>query len=331
MKSARGRGARAYKDLDREPLRTRRMPHDSISEHHPTGGRPKEPRHLPGLTQYAGLVWGLIKEAIVGWRIHRESRIAAALAFYALFSIAPGLIIVISVASWTIGESAARDEAFAAIENVVGEKGADFVIYISGRANREFSGTAGTLIGLATVLFGATVLFSELRHALNDIWGFAPKTGQIIRGFLYTRIIAFLMVILIGVLLGITVAANALLSGLGELAGQWLQVPPLALRALTLGATFSLMTLVFATMFKFLPQTEIAWGDVWVGAAVTSLLSSGGNYLIGVYLGRSSVGFVYGAAGSLVLVLLWVFYSFRAFLLGAKFTEVYSRQFGSRA
>ena len=307
------------------------MPQQSITQPHPPGRRPKTEKHLPVLTQYAGLVWNLVKEAIIGWRTHRESRIAAALAFYALFSIAPGLIIVISVASWAIGEAAARDEAFAAIQNLLGTDRADFVISISDRANREFSGTVGTLIGLATVLFGATVLFAELRHALNEIWSVVPKRGRVIRRFLYTRIVAFVMVILIGVLLGFAVAAHALLSGLGELADQWLHAPPLALRALTLGATFSLMTLVFSTMFKFLPQTEIAWGDVWVGAAVTALLLSGGNYLIGVYLGRSSVAFVYGAAGSLVLVLLWVFYSFRVFLLGAKFTEVYSRQFGSRA
>ena len=307
------------------------MPPHSITQPHPPGGPPKRGKRPPALPQYGGLVWGLVTEAIIGWRTHRESRTAAALAFYALFSIAPGLIIVISVASWTIGEAAARDEAFAAIENLLGVKGADFAIALSDRANREFSGPAGTLIGLATLLFGATVLFSELRQALNEIWSVAPKPGRAIRRFLYTRIVAFVMVILTGVLLGFAVAAHALLSALGELAGQWLDVGPAALRALTLGATFSLMTLVFAAMFKFLPRTEIAWGDVWVGAAVTSLLSSGGNYLIGVYLGRSSVASVYGAAGSLVLVLLWVFYSFRVFLLGAKFTEVYSRQFGSRA
>ena len=262
------------------------MPHNSIREPHPGGGRPQERRRLPVLTQYAGLVWGLTKEAIIGWRTHRESRVAAALAFYALFSIAPSLIIVISVASWAIGEPAARDEAFATIQNAVGAKGAEFAIALSDRANREFSGTAGTLIGLATVLFGATVLFSELLHALNEIWNVVPKAGRVIRRFLYGRIIAFVMVILIGILLGFAVAANALLS---------------------------------------------AWGDVWVGAAVTASLSSAGNYLIGVYLGRGSIASVYGAAGSLVLVLLWVFYSFRVFLLGAKFTEVYSRQFGSRA
>ena len=307
------------------------MPHKSITRPHPPGRPPKRGKRPPALTQYGGLVWGLVAEAIIGWRTHRESRTAAALAFYALFSIAPGLIIVISVASWTIGEPAARDEAFAAIENLAGEASADFAISLSDRANREFSGSAGTLIGLATLLFGATVLFSELRQALNEIWSVASKPGRVIRRFLYTRIVAFVIVILTGVLLGFAVAAHALLSALGELAGQWLDVPAAALRALTLGATFSLMTLVFAAMFKFLPRTEIAWGDVWVGAAVTSLLSSGGNYLIGVYLGRGSVASVYGAAGSLVLVLLWVFYSFRVFLLGAKFTEVYSRQFGSRA
>ena len=307
------------------------MPQQPITQPRSPAWQPKRGKRPPVPAQYGGLVWGLVKEAIIGWRTHRKSRVAAALAFYALFSMAPGLIIVISVASWTIGEAAARDEAFAAIENLLGAKGADFAISLADRANREFSGTAGTLLGLATVLFGATVLFSELRQALNEIWSVASKPGRVIRRFLYTRIVAFVMVILTGVLLGFAVVAHALLSALGELAGQWLDVGPAALRALTLGATFSLMTLVFAAMFKFLPRTEIAWGDVWVGAAVTSLLSSGGNYLIGVYLGRSSVASVYGAAGSLVLVLLWVFYSFRVFLLGVKFTEVYSRQFGSRA
>ena len=307
------------------------MGHDSMTLLHPASRPRKRDQHQAVLAQYAGLVWKLVKEAIIGWRTHRESRVSAALAFYALFSIAPGLIIVISVASWAIGEPAARNEAFAAIENVVGEASAEFAISVSDRASREFSGTAGTLIGLATVLFGATVLFAELRHAINEIWSVVPKPGQVIRRFFYTRAVAFVTVILIGVLLGFAVAANALLSGLGELASQRLHAPPWALRALTLAVAFILMTLLFAAMFKFLPQTGVAWRDVWAGAVVTALLSSGGNYLIGVYLGRSSVASVYGAAGALVLVLLWVFYSFRVFMLGAKFTEVYSRQFGSRA
>ena len=158
------------------------MPQQSITQPHPPGGPPKRGKRPPVLTQYGGLVWGLVAEAIIGWRTHRESRTAAARAFYALFSIAPGLIIVISVASWTIGEAAARDEAFAAIENLLGTKGADFAISLSDRANREFSGTTGTLIGLATLLVGATVLFSELRHALNEIWSVTPRRSNRRRG-----------------------------------------------------------------------------------------------------------------------------------------------------
>ena len=175
-------------------------------------------------------------------------------------------------------------------------------------------------------------MFAELRGALNDIWSVTHPAGKrkAVKRYLTSRLLAFLMVLSLGGLLSVAVSTNAALNAAGELLGRFLEVPGFVLQIGTLLIAFTLMTLLFAAIFKILPETEIHWGDVWLGAFVTALLLSFGNDLIGLYLGRSSLASVYGAAGSLVLVLVWIYYSLRVFLLGAHFTAVYARQFGSR-
>ena len=282
---------------------------------------------------YLRAAWGLIREALLAWHRDNVSRLAAALAFYALFSMAPALLIIIAVASTMIGESAARQESLAYLEGWMGAGRAEFMLSLGERANRELSGALGTLIGAGALLFGATILFAELRKALNDIWNVTHPPGKrrAVKRYLMSRLLAFLMVLSLGGLLSAAVSANAALNAAGELIGGFFEVPGFLLQLGAMLIAFALMTLLFATIFKVLPETEIRWGDVWLGAFVTALLLSFGNYLIGLYLGRSSLGSVYGAAGSLVLVLVWVYYSLRVFLLGAQFTAVYTRQFGSRA
>ena len=281
---------------------------------------------------YLRAAWDLIHEALLSWHRDKVSRLAAALAFYALFSMAPSLLIIIATASAMIGESAARQESLAFLESLMGPGRATFVLSVGERANRELSGTLGTMIGAGVLLFGATVLFAELRSALNDIWSVTHPPGKrkAVKRFLASRLVAFLMVLSLGGLLSLAVSANAALHAAGELLGRFLEVPGFLLQLAALLIAFTLMTLLFAAIFKILPETEIHWGDVWLGAFVTALLLSFGNYLIGLYLGRSSLASVYGAAGSLVLVLVWIYYSLRVFLLGAQFTAVYARQFGSR-
>ena len=274
----------------------------------------------------------MVFEALLTWHRDKVSRLAAALAFYALFSMAPALLMIIAVASAMIGESAARQETLAYLEGLMGPGRAAFVLSVGERANRELSGTLGTLIGAGVLLFGATVLFAELRSALNDIWNVTHPPGKrkAVMRYLTSRLLAFLMVLSLGGLLSVAVSANTALNAAGELLGHYFEVPGFLLQLGAVLIVFTLMTLLFAVIFKILPETDIHWGDVWLGAFVTALLLSLGNYLIGLYLGRSSLASVYGAAGSLVLVLVWLYYSLRVFLLGAQFTAVYARQFGSR-
>ena len=282
---------------------------------------------------YLRAAWGLIREALLSWHRDKVSRLAAALAFYALFSIAPALLIIIAVASAMVGESAARQETLVFLESQLGIERAAFVLSIGARANRELSGTLGTLIGAGVLLFGATILFAELRNALNDIWNVVHPPGKrkAVKRYLTSRLLAFLMVLSLGGLLSAAVLANTALNAAGRLLGRYFEIPGFLLQLGALLIAFALMTLLFATIFKVLPEADIRWGDVWLGAFVTALLLSLGNYLIGLYLGRSSLASIYGAAGSLVLVLVWIYYSLRVFLLGAQFTAVYARQFGSRA
>ena len=284
-------------------------------------------------SSYLRAAWGLIFEALLTWHRDKVSRLAAALAFYALFSMAPALLMIVAVASAMIGESAARQETLAFLESRLGPGRAAFVLSVGERANRELSGTLGTLIGAGVMLFGATVLFAELRSALNDIWNVThlPGKRKAVKRYLTSRLLAFLMVLSLGGLLSVAVSANTALNAAGEVLGRFFEVPGFLLQLGAVLIAFTLMTLLFAAIFKILPETEIRWGDVWLGAFVTALLLSFGNYLIGLYLGRSSLASVYGAAGSLVLVLVWIYYSLRVFLLGAQFTAVYARQFGSRA
>ena len=284
-------------------------------------------------SSYLRATWGLIFEALLTWHRDKVSRLAAALAFYALFSMAPALLMIIAVASAMIGESAARQETLAYLEGLMGPGRAAFVLSVGERANRELSGTLGTLIGVGVLLFGATVLFAELRSALNDIWNVTHPPGKrrALLRYLTSRLLAFLMVLSLGGLLSVAVSANTALHAAGDLLGRYFEVPGFLLHLGAVLIVFTLMTFLFAVIFKILPETDIRWGDVWLGAFVTALLLSLGNYLIGLYLGRSSLASVYGAAGSLVLVLVWLYYSLRVFLLGAQFTAVYARQFGSRA
>ncbi len=216
--------------------------------------------------------WDLIFEALLAWHRDKVSRLAAALAFYALFSMAPALLMIIAVASAMIGESAARQETLAYLEGLMGPGRAAFVLSVGERANRELSGTLGTLIGAGVLLFGATVLFAELRGALNDIWNVTHPPGKrkAVKRYLTSRLLTFLMVLSLGGLLSAAVSANAALHAAGELLGQYFEVPGLLLQVGAVLIVFTLMTLLFAVIFKILPETEIRWGDVWSPTSTNS-------------------------------------------------------------
>ncbi|MBN2006948.1 MAG: YihY/virulence factor BrkB family protein [Anaerolineae bacterium] len=276
------------------------------------------------LKRVAGDLFDLIKTTLIAWRKDQASRLAAALAYYALFSIAPLLIILIAIIGLVYGERAAQDEIVYQLEGWVGRDVAMTVQTMITRVSNPASGIVASLVGVVTILFGASGLFNHVQGALNTIWHVPAPPGSGVVNFLKRRLNQFAMVFGVGALLLLSVFTDAVLAAIAK---YFALGNPFNLRSslISLGT----VTLLFAVIYKVLPDLKIAWRDVIVGAAVTSLLFTAGKTLIGLYLGRSGVGSAYGAAGSLVALLVWIYYSAQIFLLGAEFTHVFAQKYGS--
>jgi membrane protein len=272
----------------------------------------------------AKTTWQLIKQAGSDWLEDDAPRHAAALAYYAIFAIAPLLVIAIAIAGWVFGQQAAEGQVFEQARGFVGDNGAQFLQSMISSASTGGGGIIATAISIGILLFGATGVFAALQQALDAIWEVEP-TASGIWGTIRARFWSFVMVLIIAGLLIASLAANAVLTGMI----QFFNLGPLA-HIINLAAQFVVFTLLFAAMFRLLPDVHIHWRDVWVGAAVTGLLFMIGNYLIGLYLGRGSVTGAFGAAGSLVAILVWVYYSAQIFFFGAEITQVYAREHGER-
>jgi membrane protein len=273
----------------------------------------------------------LLRETALAWYADRGPRLGAALAFYTLFSLAPLLIIVIAVAALAFGRELARTQLVQQIEAFVGAEGARMIRSTIENTSRPSSGIIATLIGLTTLLFGATVVFSELQDALNTIWKAAPNPRRgLILGFIRDRLLAFIMVLALGFLLLLSILANSVLTAIMQLFGGILPSPVNWLRTANFIFSFGIVTLLFAMIYKVLPNLDIAWGDVLVGALATAVLFMAGKFMIELYLGYSSIASVYGAAGSLVILLMWVYYSAQILYVGAEFTKVYAQRRGRR-
>ncbi len=273
-------------------------------------------------------LWSLLEETVSEWQRDNVGRSAAALAFYMVFSLAPSLIIIVAVAGAFAGRLAARTALFHQITVFVGPRAASFLQILSEGASQG-SGATSTVIGIALTLFGATAVFVELQSSLNHIWHVEPKADRFVRRLLYSRLLSFLMVLAIGVLLLAALAAGAMLAALGHIFGDRFPLPGVVAQTTGMVVSFALMVVLFAAIYKTLPDVLISWKDVWVGAAITAVFMAVGRLLIILYLARSSLRSVYGAAGSLVMILLWVYYSAQIFLFGAEFTQVYARRYGS--
>lgn len=287
----------------------------------------KAARAKPSRRPWSAL-WPLLKETAVQWQNDNVGRSAAALAFYTLFSLAPSLMIVVAVAGLFAGRLAAETELVRLIRTFIGPRAATFVQVLSEGAS-EGSGATTTVIGLTLALFGATAVFVELQDSLNHIWRVDPKPEKFFHRLLYTRFLSFLMVLGVGVLLLIALGVGTFLSAVQSRVGGVLPIPTALLNATNLFFSFALMVVLFAAIYKILPDVLMSWKDVWVGAAITAVFMAGGRFLITLYLAQSSLRSVYGAAGSLVIILLWVYYSAHIFLFGAEFTHVYARRHGS--
>ena len=273
----------------------------------------------------------LLRSAAVNWVEDYAQSMGAALAFYTMFSIAPLLLIVISVAGFAFGEEAARGEIYEQLEDLLGLPGAAAVEELLESASKPGGSVAATLVGALLLFIGATSVFAELQDAFDRIWRAPARAGTAgLWNVVRVRLVSFGMILGIGFLLMVSLVFSA---GMAALSAQW---DPLfagwTTVARTIDVTISILlaSAVFAMIYKAMPRVRIDWKDVWIGAAVTSLLFIAGKYLIGTYIGRSSISSGFGAAASLVVVLLWVYYSAQIFLFGAEFTRAYSHKFGSR-
>jgi membrane protein len=255
----------------------------------------------------------------------------AALSYYTVFSIAPLLLIVISIAGMVYGDEAARGAVFYQVRGLMGDAAAVALQGLLASVRKPGESITAALIGLALLVIGATSVFAELQSALDRIW---RVPDQVKKGGLWqllrTRLISFAMIMGIGLLLIVSLLASATLAVVESWWGALFGPQALVASALNILLSYAMVTVMFAMIYKIMPRVRIAWRDVWTGAAITSVLFTIGKYLIGLYIGKSGVGSTFGAAGSLVVILLWVYYSAQIFLLGAEFTWVYAHRFGSR-
>jgi len=269
----------------------------------------------------------MLGTAVKSWWADNVPRLGASLAYYTLFSLAPILVIAIAIAGLVFGEEAVRGQIVTQIDQLVGHDGAVAVQgLVEGASRRETGGIVATIIGSITFLIAATGAFLELQAALNTIWRVKPKPGVNVEAFLLDRLRSFGLVVAMGFLLLVSLAVSAALSALGAWVSRSAPGWPLVWQVVNVLVSLSVITAVFAMVYRFLPDVKLRWRDVWMGAFVTALLFSAGKQLIGLYLGQSSTASSYGAAGSAVVLLLWVYYSAQVILLGAEFTRVYTRR-----
>jgi membrane protein len=288
----------------------------------------KSPRILDR-APWLGYLWSLTRETAIEWKKDGATRLAASLAYYTVFSLAPLLIIVIAVAGFFFGQTQARGEIFGQMQRLLGPSGAQYLKTVLDKSWDGSSGLLATGVGLGVLLIGATGAFAELQDSLNQIWDAAPRKGNTIWLYLRRRLLSFSLVLTLGFLMMVSLVVSAGLSAAGKY--LFYRVPdyfPL-LNLLNWTLSFVVTAGLFAAIYKILPDAQVRWKNVWLGALVASLLFSVGRYFIGLYLGQSSFGSVYGAAGSFVLILLWVYYSAQILFFGAEFTWVCARHDGS--
>ena len=272
----------------------------------------------------------LLRRAAASWVDDYAPSMGVALSYYSVFSLAPLLLIVISIAGLVFGQEAVRGEVFAQLQGLLGTEASRAVEALLVSVSKPAEGVASTVIGLALLLIGATSVFGELQDALDRIWR-APerdRTGGL-WGLVRARLLSFGMILGMAFLLMVSLVFSAVLAALGKwwsgAFGDWAAMA----QFFNLGVGFLMTTGVFATIYKIMPRVRVTWRDVWLGAIVTALLFTGGRYLIGLYIGRSNLASAFGAAGSLIVIFVWVYYSAQIFLLGAEFTWIYARTFGS--
>jgi membrane protein len=276
------------------------------------------------------VLWELTKETATEWDKDKCPRLGAALSYYTLFSMAPIVIIAIAIAGLIFGEEAARGQIVAQLQGLVGVEGGKAIQSLLENARHPSESILATVIGVAMLLVGATGAFVELQDSLNTVWEVVPRPGQGLLRMLKTRLLSFGVVVGVGFLLLVSLVISAGLSLLGTYLGGFLLEGSVFWQIANTVISFAVVTFLFAMIYKILPDVTVAWRDVWVGAIVTAALFTIGKYLIGLYIGNSGVASSYGAAGSLVALMIWIYYSSQILLFGAEFTQVFAARYGRR-
>ncbi len=275
-------------------------------------------------------IWGLIKESISRWSEDRAPSMGAALSYYTVFSLAPLLVIVIGIAGLVFGEEAARGAIVGQLQGLIGDEGGRAINEMIENAGKTGTGIVATIVGVVTLLVGASGVFVELQDDLDRIWKAPPRVGAGIINFIRARLLTFGMVLAISFLLLVALVLHAALAALEKYWGGIFEGTEWLLHFINFLLSFGVVTALFAMVYKILPNLKIEWNDVWIGAIATALLFTLGKFLIGLYLGKSAVASSYGAAGAVVILLIWMYYSAQIFLLGAEFTYLYAHHYGSR-
>ena len=272
----------------------------------------------------------LLKETFKEWQGDKASRIAAALAYYTVFSISPLLVIAIAIAGAFFGQETAQEQITEQLTGLVGKDGIKPILLALDNISQPKIRGLASLISIAVLMLGASGIFAQLQDALNTVWKVKPQPGKGILPFLQKRLSSFLMVLAIGFLLILSLILSTVVTMVSKYRTDFLPGSQILWENLDFIVSLGLMTFLFGLMFKYVPDITIAWKDVFVGSVITALLFIFGKFLLGVYISRGSLGSAYGAAGSLIVFLAWVYYSAQIILFGAEFTQVYSRMYGSK-
>jgi membrane protein len=272
--------------------------------------------------------WSPLQETANRWLQHKDARLGAALAYYSIFSLGPLIVIAIAIAGFVFGADAVQAQVVGALQGLLGDSGTQAIDAMLKGANKPREGILATVIGVGTLVLAAVGVVVQLKDALNTVWEVETPPGSGIWRFVRTYIWSLAGVLSVGFLLLVSMLLTAALSAAGKYIAPYL--PEATLQIAGSLASFAIITVLFAMMFKWLPDTPIAWRDVWLGAILTAALFEVGKLLIGLYIGKQGLESTYGAAASIVVVLIWVYYSVQLVLMGAEFTNVYARRYGSR-
>jgi membrane protein len=267
-------------------------------------------------------LWSILARTFAAWNEHDAPRLGAALAFYTILSLAPVVILVIAILASILGHATAETQLLGQVESMAGPQGSEVVKEMIEHVQKPESGTFASIIGVITLLFGASGVFGELRSALNKMWDVKPESERGVWGTIRQRFFSFGMVLAVGFLLLVSLVISAALAAVGKFCGGLLPMPEFVLSAINVAVSLAGTAALFALIFRYVPETKITWKAVWIGATATALLFTIGKALIGLYLGKAAVGSAYGAAGSLVVLIVWIYYSALIFLFGAEFTHV---------